>query len=61
MKIEAVIQDLRKGHAIYRSKDPESMLRIEENGLQSFYLTVYDLIALDWEVQYDLFIGKNDE
>lgn len=61
LKIEEVINDLREGHAIYRNCNPNEQLRIEENGLRSFYLTIYDLIATDWEVQYDLFIGKNHE
>lgn len=56
-----MIKDLREGHVIYRNCKPTEQLRIEENGLRSFYLTIYDLIATDWEVQYDLFIGKKHE
>ena len=58
MKIEEAIKSLREGSTIYRRSKPDFKLRIEENGLCSFYVSIYDLLENDWEVQYDLFDRK---
>ena len=49
---------LREGSTIYRESKPEFKLRREENGLCSFYVTIYDLLATDWVAQLDLFDRK---
>lgn len=58
MKIEEAMQSLREGSTIYRRSKPDFKLRREENGLCSFCVTIFDLLATDWEVQYDLFDRK---
>ena len=61
MKIEDAMKSLREGSTIYRKSKPDFKLRREENGLCSFYLTIYDLLENDWEVQYDLFDRKLED
>ena len=58
MKIEQAMLYLREGHTIYRESKPEFKLRREENGLQSFYVSIYDILAEDWVAQLDLFPRK---
>lgn len=58
MKIEEAMKYLREGSTIYRESKPEFKLRREENGLCSFYVTIYDLLATDWVAQLDLFDRK---
>lgn len=61
MRIEEVMPYLRKGSLVYRQSKPDWCLRREENGLRSFYVTIYDLLADDWVVQHDMFEEKDEK
>lgn len=53
MNLEEAICYLRKGNKIYRSSSPEkgSLCGTLENVYNSFYLTIYDVLAEDWEIK----------
>ena len=52
MKFEVAISHLRDGHRIYRSTEPEkgSLCGTVEKVYGSFYLTIYDVLAEDWQI-----------
>ncbi len=52
MKLEEALAYLRDGKRIYRSSRPEkgSLCGTDENKIYgSFYLTIFDVLAEDWE------------
>lgn len=51
MKFEIAIEYLRDGHRIYREKNPDEYLEGNLNQVfGSYYLTIYDVLAEDWQV-----------
>jgi len=53
MKFEDAMYYLRLGKRIYRESDPDkgSLCGTPEKVFGSFYLTLFDVLAEDWEVQ----------
>ena len=55
MKLEDAMPHLRQGKRIFRLSDPEkgSLCGTPEKVLGSFYLTLFDVLAEDWEIKND--------
>jgi hypothetical protein len=64
MKFEDAMNYLRLGYRIYRTSDPEkgSLCGTAEKPMGSFYLTLWDVLADDWDfVARDVFHTIDDE
>ncbi len=62
MKFEDAMEFLRGGFRVYRKSNPDkgSLCGTIENVYGSFYLTLYDILAEDWEYCDRKEIPKND-
>lgn len=51
MKLEDAMQFLREGYRIYRTSFPDkgSLCGTKDKVYGSFYLTLYDVLAEDWD------------
>lgn len=62
MKFERALEHLREGKRIYRHPRSDNYLQAELDEFDkilhvygSYYMTIYDVLAEDWTVDWDLF------